>query len=84
SVARKKIPIPKRLQFSTNDNDDDAREGQHMDLQPLLNHVKQIDANVLKLLKQQQQATLSLDRQENFLKILCNNQKKTCEKFKKI
>ncbi|CAM4879652.1 unnamed protein product [Rotaria socialis] len=39
SVARKKIPIPKRLQFSTNDNDDDAREGQHMDLQPLLNHI---------------------------------------------
>ncbi|CAF1596689.1 unnamed protein product, partial [Didymodactylos carnosus] len=75
----KKIPfeisIAKRLRFTT-DHDDGRNEDQQMDLQQILNYIKQVNANVLQLQKQQQQITVILERQEKFLNMLCTNQKK--------
>jgi hypothetical protein len=74
SEPKKKTPIAKRLRFTT--NDDDKNEDQQLDLQQLLNYTKQVNANVLKLQKQQEQTTVTLARQDQFLKTLCKNQKK--------
>ncbi|CAF1578105.1 unnamed protein product, partial [Didymodactylos carnosus] len=71
----KKIPIAKRLRFTT-DHDDGKNEDQQMDLQQILNYIKQVNANVLQLQKQQQQITVILERQEKLLNMLCTNQKK--------
>ncbi|CAF1259862.1 unnamed protein product [Didymodactylos carnosus] len=69
SKQQKKIPIAKRLRFTT-DHDDGKNEDQQMDLQQILNYIKQVNANVLQLQKQQQQITVILELQEKFLNIL--------------
>ncbi|CAF4101205.1 unnamed protein product, partial [Rotaria sp. Silwood1] len=64
-VKQKKTWIPKRLHLLTND-DDDNLHNDHLNLQQIFDYVKQINSNVLKLQKHQQQTTINLDRQEKF------------------
>ncbi|CAF3907108.1 unnamed protein product, partial [Rotaria sordida] len=75
SKQQKKIPAAKRLRFTT-DHDDGKDEDQQVDLQQILNHIKQVNANLLKVQKQQEQLAVMLERQEKFLNILSTNQKK--------
>ncbi|CAF4917836.1 unnamed protein product, partial [Rotaria sp. Silwood1] len=58
----KQIPIAKRLRFTT-DHDGEKDEDQQTDLQQILNHIKQVNVNLLKLQKQQEHVVVMiLDR----------------------
>ncbi|CAF4925350.1 unnamed protein product, partial [Rotaria sp. Silwood1] len=81
-VKQKKTSTPKRLHLLTNDDDDNLHDD-HLNLQQIFDYVKQINSNVLKLQKHQQQSTINLDRQEKFLNTLCNNQKKLAKSLAK-
>ena len=81
-VKQRETSTPKRLHLFTNDNDDDVLDN-HLNLQQLFDYVKQINANLLKLQKHQQQTTVTLHRQEKFLNTLCNNQKKLVKSLAK-
>jgi hypothetical protein len=75
--SKQKTPVAKRLRFTMNDDDDEKNnEQQQMDLQQTVNYVKQVNANVLKMQKQQEKLAITLDRQNTFLSHLCKNQKK--------
>ncbi|CAF1104250.1 unnamed protein product [Didymodactylos carnosus] len=77
SKSKKKTPIAKRLRFTMNDDDDEKDdEEQQLDLQQTVNYVKQVNANVLKMQKQQEKLAVTLGRQNTFLNNLCKNQKK--------
>ncbi|CAF1524748.1 unnamed protein product, partial [Rotaria sordida] len=80
-VKQKETSTPKRLHLLT--NDDDTLHDDHLILQQIFDYVKQINSNVLKLQKHQQQTTINLDRLEKFLNILCNNQKKIAKSLVK-
>ncbi|CAF1395132.1 unnamed protein product, partial [Rotaria sordida] len=80
-VKQKETSTPKRLHLST--NDDDNLHDVHLNLQQIFDYVKQINSNVLKLQKHQQQTTINLDRLEKFLNTLCNNQKKIAKSLVK-
>ena len=45
--------------------------------------MKEMNANLLKMQKQQQHTTVAIDRQHNFLKVLSKNQKKLAKSFSK-
>ncbi|CAF2380045.1 unnamed protein product [Rotaria sp. Silwood2] len=81
-VKQKETSTPKRLHLLTNDDDHNAHDD-HLNLQQIFDYVKQINSNVLKLQKHQQQTTINLDRQEKFLNTLCNNQKKLAKSLAK-
>ncbi|CAF1669065.1 unnamed protein product [Rotaria magnacalcarata] len=74
-IVQQQKSTPKRLRFSAN-GIDGIHDEQHIILQELLSYAIELNKNVLKMQKQQQQITVTLDRQDRFLKILCNNQKK--------
>ncbi|CAF1259558.1 unnamed protein product [Rotaria sordida] len=80
-VKQKETSTPKRLHLST--NYDDNLHDVHLNLQQIFDYVKQINSNVLKLQKHQQQTTINLDRLEKFLNTLCNNQKKIAKSLVK-
>lgn len=75
SGSKNKTPIAKRLRFTMNDDDEKDDEQHQLDLQQLVNYVKQINANVLKMQKQQEQLAVTFDRQNTFLNNLCKNQR---------
>ena len=81
-VKQREASTPKRLRLFTNDSDGDVHDI-HLNLQPTCDYVKQINANLLKLQKHQQQIKVTLDRQEKFLNTLCNNQKKLAKSLAK-
>ena len=72
--SAKPLPTPKRLRFTLDDNE--TTNETQVDPQQLLFYLKQTNSIVASLKKQQEQAAVSFDRSEQFLKILCSNQKK--------
>lgn len=45
--------------------------------------MKEVNTNLLKLQKQQQNTKIAIDRQDKFLATLCKNQKKLAKSFNK-
>lgn len=74
-----KVPNAKRLRFSTNDEDEQQNEQQNLGI--VINHLKQLDANILKIQKQQVQTVTTLERQNKLLKLVLTNQKKLAKAF---
>ncbi|CAF4916808.1 unnamed protein product, partial [Rotaria magnacalcarata] len=74
-----KLPIVKRLRFSTHDDDEEKNE--RLDIEQVLSLVKELNENVLKIENRQIQTTIALERQNKFLKVLCKNQKKLAKCF---
>jgi hypothetical protein len=72
--SAKPLPTPKRLRFTVDDIE--TTNETQADPQQLLFYLKQTNSIVASLKKQQEQAAVSFDRSETFLKILCSNQKK--------
>ena len=64
----------KRLRFLT--NDDSNKEDQQIDFQQIVTRVKELNANVLKIHNEQIQTTITMERQNKFLKVLYTNQEK--------
>lgn len=80
SKPGKKTPVAKRLRFTMNDDEENSQD-QQLDLHQLLNHIKHVNMNVLKLQKQQEQIKIILEHQDKFLNTLCINQKKLAKSF---
>ncbi|CAF4509081.1 unnamed protein product [Rotaria sp. Silwood2] len=76
-----KLSVAKRLRFSANDSSCENQEDQKLDFQKLLNHVKELNATVMKIQKEQSQMTIALERQNSVLQDLCKNQKKLAKSF---
>ena len=75
SKSKNSTPIAKRLRFTIHDNETRDEE-QQPGLQQLLNYIKQVDTNVTKVQKQQEQLTITLERQYKLLNSLCVNQRR--------
>ncbi|CAF4630896.1 unnamed protein product, partial [Rotaria sp. Silwood2] len=79
-TIQQQIPVSKRLRFSTNDPYE-QREYERLNLQQVVDHMKEMNTTLLKLQKQQQYTIVAVVRQDNFLRDLCKNQKKARKKF---
>ncbi|CAF4844738.1 unnamed protein product, partial [Rotaria magnacalcarata] len=77
-----KIPIVKKSRLLIND-EDDQDENQNYGFQQVLHHVKELNAIVLQVQKQQSQMSITMERQHKFLNSLCVNQKKIVRSFNK-
>ncbi|CAF4145868.1 unnamed protein product, partial [Rotaria sp. Silwood1] len=62
---------------------DDQDENQNYGFQQVLHHVKELNAIVLQVQKQQSQMSITMERQHKFLNSLCVNQKKIVRSFNK-
>ena len=81
SLIQQPNPVSKRLLFSNNDPDE-QRKYEHLSLRQLFAHMKEMNAK-LKMQKQQQHTTVAIDRQHNFLKVLCKDWKNLAKSFSK-